>query len=55
MKQVVAGVGALLVILAWLAGIVLAVDGFKAVAIMLPPYAWYLVVERVMQGLGWAP
>lgn len=37
---------------AWLAGIVLAPGWMKAVAIF-PPYAWYLVVERAMQMLGW--
>lgn len=38
----------------WLAGIVLA-QGFWSVtaAVCVPPYAWYLVVERWMFVSGW--
>ena len=39
----------------WLAGIVLAKGVLStAVAICMPPYAWYLVVERGMMMIGWA-
>lgn len=43
----------LLVIITWLYGTVLA-KGFwsTAVAVFLPPYAWYLVVERLMTTAG---
>ena len=39
----------LLVAVSWLAGIVLA-HGFwsTTAAVCLPPYAWYLLVERIM-------
>ena len=38
----------------WLAGIVLA-KGFLSTiaAIWIPPYAWYLVVERALMAAGW--
>lgn len=44
----------LLVCLPWLAGIVLA-HGFVSTvaAVCVPPYAWYLVVERMMIINGW--
>jgi len=39
----------------WLAGVVLAKGaGLTAAAILLPPYAFYLVVERVLVAIGWA-
>lgn len=45
----------ILAVVCWLAGIVLA-KGFGAVvAILIPPYGWYLVVERVMQAIGAVP
>ena len=41
---------------AWLAGMVLAQDsGEKALAVFIPFYAWYLVVERAMQLWGLLP
>jgi len=43
----------LLAVITWMSGIVLA-KGFWSTffAIWLPPYGWYLVVERVMQAFG---
>ena len=43
----------LLMVMAWLAGVVLA-KGFwsTACAVWMPPWAWYLVMERVLQLLG---
>lgn len=52
MKYVVEGIGALLVMLAWLAGMVLAPGWWKLAAFVFPPYPLYLVVERAMQALG---
>ena len=45
----------LFIVLPWLAGTVLA-KGFwlTATAVFLPPYAWYLVVERALVAIGWA-
>jgi len=45
----------MLIVIPWLAGIVLA-KGFwsTAAAICVPPYAWYLVIERAMVFMGWA-
>ena len=43
----------LLIITAWLAGIVLAKGWATVLAVIIPFYAWYLVVERAMQSLGW--
>lgn len=40
-------------VVVWIAGVVVA-TGFwsTAAAICIPPYAWYLLIERVMQVLG---
>ena len=44
----------LVVVIPWLMGIVLA-KGFiqVLVSVLFAPYAWYLVVERLMHVLGW--
>lgn len=54
MKHVVDLLGVALLGVSWLAGIVLA-NGFwsTAAAVCVPPYAWYLVVERWMVIAGW--
>ena len=52
MKHAIEGLAGLIAAVSWLAGIVLAQGWMKAVAIFAP-YAWYLVVERAMQMLGW--
>jgi len=42
------------VIIPWLMGIVLANGGWSiTVAVLFPPYAWYLVVESAMAAIGW--
>ena len=39
---------------AWLGGIVLAQGVLSTVvAVCIPPYAWYLVVERALMAAGW--
>jgi len=44
-----------LIALSWLAGIVLANGAISTIAaIFIPPYAWYLVVERAMSMAGLA-
>ena len=54
MKHLVELLVAVLLGVPWLAGIVLA-KGFwsTAAAVCVPPYAWYLVVERVIVMAGW--
>lgn len=54
MKHLVELLGAVLLGVLWLAGIVLA-KGFwsTAAAVCIPPYAWYLVVERGMAVAWW--
>ena len=42
----------LTLIVTWLAGIVLAKGAWKLAALFVPPYGWYLIVERIMQSLG---
>lgn len=37
---------------AWLAGVVFAAGWMKVLAIIVPPYAWYLVAERMLQMAG---
>lgn len=41
----------LTLIVTWLAGIVLAKGAWKLAALLVPPYGWYLIVERIMQSL----
>ena len=43
---------AMLFIVSWIAGIVLAKSWLRIVAI-IPFYAWYLVAEKVLQQIGW--
>ena len=52
MKQLIQGAGALLSVLAWLVGTVLAPGWWKLAAFVFPPCAWYFVVERAMQAWG---
>ena len=53
MKKVLEGLIVLLIVVTWLAGIVLA-KGFWSTffSIYVPPYAWYLVVEKLMMIWG---
>lgn len=43
----------LVMVIAWIAGIVIA-KGFFATcgAILIPPYAWFLVAERLINAMG---
>ncbi len=45
-------VAGLIVVFVWIAGIVLASGLLKLIAAILPPYALYLVVERILQMIG---
>ena len=36
----------------WLAGVVLSTGQWWWVSMFFPPYAWYLVVERLIQLIG---
>lgn len=49
MKHLIHALGVFVIILSWLVGIVLA-NGFwsTAFAMCIPPYGWYLVIEKVM-------
>ena len=35
------------------AGIVFALGWWKVAAFIFPPYAWYLVVDKVLEKMGW--
>lgn len=53
MREVVQGFVSTMAVLAWLAGAVLAKGSWAtAAAVILPPYGWYLVVERAMHAMG---
>ena len=54
MSAIVAAIVEVALLLAWMAGVVLA-HGFWSTffAVFMPPYAIYLVVERLMIALGW--
>ena len=49
MKHATEMIAALLMIVTWLAGIVLASGWLKLLAAVFPFYAWYLVVEKAME------
>ena len=53
MKHFVELLGVVVLVIPWLAGVVLA-KGFwsTSAAVFVPPYAWYLVIERVMVMAG---
>lgn len=54
MKYIVGNLSGFALLLWWLAGIVLASGFWSTVfAIWIPPWALYLVVERVIRSLGW--
>jgi hypothetical protein len=54
MRVQIIGLMEILVIMAWLAGVVLSKGFWSCLfAIVIPPYAWYLVVEKVMLINGW--
>lgn len=53
MKSFGQGIMYIIVVVTWLAGIVLTKGFWMTVAaICIPPYAWYLLVERAMQVMG---
>lgn len=57
MKSIIDGFAELLllvlIIVPWLAGLVLAKGFWMTAFALFPPYAWYLIVERIMQLNGW--
>lgn len=44
--------GVIILLFTWLAGIVLASGFWQTLFTFFPFYAWYLVVEKVMQHIG---
>lgn len=54
MKDIVEGLLALVIAIAWIAGMVLA-KGFlwKMFAFLFPPYAWYKFIEAILRIQGW--
>ena len=54
MKDFVEGFVFTLAVMAWVAGSVIAAPGWlKLVAVLFPPYSWYLFVERAMLIANW--
>ena len=55
MKHFTEFISWLTVAVGWIAGVVVS-SGFwsTTAAICVPPYAWYLLVERAMRLKGWA-
>lgn len=44
----------LVALLIWVAGVVLAKGGWSTFfSIIFPPWAYYIVVESALKGLGW--
>lgn len=36
----------------WMAGMAVATGWWKIVAIFMPPYAWYVFIEKLLKSLG---
>ena len=53
MKDLIKAISSAVIITLWLAGIAIA-KGFwpGAIAVCVPPYSWYVVVEKVMLYYG---
>lgn len=52
--SLLSGAAGVLALVSWLVGVVLAKGFWSTVfAVTLPPYAWYLVVEKCAMALGW--
>lgn len=43
----------LVIVVPWVVGVVLAQGWLKLVAFVFVPYAWYLMIEKLMQMNGW--
>ena len=54
MDRVIEALTMVLIVIPWLMGTVLAHGFWSTVAaVLFPPYAWYLVIERGMTMAGW--
>ena len=53
MENIINTIVTLLIVVMWLVGIVIS-KGFWSclIAVLIPPYAWYLVIEYIMQVKG---
>jgi len=54
MGEITKGVAGIAAILCWIAGMVIAKGFWSTFFAVIPLYAWYLVVEKVMIAQGWA-
>jgi hypothetical protein len=52
MKETTKPLMSLILSVSWIAGVVLAQGYLKIAAALLPPYAWYLLIERLMKVYG---
>ena len=44
----------LIIVISWIAGVAIAKGIFEViVAILMPPYSWYLVIEKIMMVNGY--
>ena len=54
MNKLIEVIFTLLVLISWLVGIVIAKGFWSCLfATIIPPYAWYLVIEKLMLVNGW--
>lgn len=52
MPKVIEQFGYAVMVFAWICGTVLAAGWLKLAAFLFPPYAFYLIAERIMQASG---
>jgi len=45
-------ISALILIVGWIAGVVIAKGGWTILAVFMPFFSWYLVIELLMQKSG---
>lgn len=53
MKELINGFVCMTILISWITGIVFAVGWWKVAAFILPPYAWYVAVDRILEKIGW--
>lgn len=53
MKKLADLLSGFFIVVLWLVGIVLAKGLWTLLAIIFPPYGWYLIIQKFMAAIGW--
>jgi len=52
MRDLVQGIGVLMFLIIWTAGVVVAFGWWKLLAVFFPPYGWYLLMDIALSKAG---